>query len=93
MKKNINTNSHKPPHFPFENPPFRLSMGLLKVSKQEWFEIFDIQERSKHFAEKRKLLADHHQDGFMAHALALEASIEAFNMMVKHLTVVRPDLY
>ena len=39
MKKNINTNSHKRPHFPFENPPFTLSMGLLKVPEEEWFEI------------------------------------------------------
>ena len=93
MEKDINTNSHKPPHFPFENPPFRLSMGLLKVSKQEWFEIFDLKERAKHFGEKRKLLADYHQDVFMVDALALEASIEVFNMMVQHLPSVRPDLY
>ena len=93
MKKYFNTNSHKPPHFPFENSPFRLSMGLLKVSRHEWFEIFDIQERAKHFAEKRKLLTDYHEEVFLAHALALAASIEVFNMMVQHLPSVRPDLY
>ncbi|MZH04758.1 MAG: DUF3445 domain-containing protein [Nitrospinae bacterium] len=93
MKKNINTKSHKPPHFPFEDPPFRLSMGLLKVPEEEWFEIFDMQERSHQLAEKRKLLADCHQDVFMAHPSSLEASKEVFNKMVEHLPAVRPDLY
>ena len=41
-------------HFPFENPPFRLSMGLLKVPEQEWFEIFDQKERFFQMKEKKK---------------------------------------
>ena len=39
---------HRPPHFPFDEPPFRLSMGLIKIPIEEWFEIFDLQE-SEHF--------------------------------------------
>ena len=58
MKKYKNKTSQikqqKFPHFPFENPPFPLSMGLLKVPEQEWFEIFDQKERFYQMKEKRK---------------------------------------
>ncbi len=47
-------NQNNPPHFPFEDSPFRLSMGLLKISAKEWFEIFDLQERASQINEKRR---------------------------------------
>ena len=93
MKKNMNIDSHKPPHFTFENPPFRLSMGLKKVPEEEWFEIYDMKERAKQLAEKRLLLADYHQDVFMADSSAHLASTEVFNTIAKHLPTTRPDLY
>jgi hypothetical protein len=80
-------------HFPFEEPPFRLSMGLLKIPEVEWFEIFDQKERAFQMAEKRKLLASHHEDVFMADPLALMASKEALDLMLKFLPSFRPDLY
>jgi len=91
--KNSKTNQQKPPHFPFEEPPFRLSMGLLKISEEEWFEIFDQQERAFQMAEKRKLLAAYHGDVFMADPSAFMASSEVLNLMLKHLPSIRPDLY
>jgi len=83
----------KPPHFPFEDPPFRLSMGLLKIPEGDWFEIYDLQERALQLAEKRKFLADCHDDVFMADPSALMASSEVLNLMLDHLPATRPDLY
>ena len=93
QKINNKINRQKPPHFPFEEPPFPLSMGLIKISEGEWFEIFDQQERAFQMVEKRKLLADHHNDVFMADPSAFMASKEVLNLMLKHLPSVRPDLY
>ena len=90
---NHELDQQKPPHFPFEEPPFKLSMGLHKIPEEEWFEIYDLQERAIQMAEKRKLLASHHDDVFMADHASDKASIEVLNMMVKHLPSVRPDLY
>ncbi len=97
MKKYKNETSQikqqKFPHFPFENPPFRLPMGLLKVPEQEWFEIFDQKERFFQMKEKRKLLANHHAEVFMANPSALKASKEALLLILKNLPAIRPDLY
>jgi len=93
QKKNSKINQQKPPHFPFEEPPFCLSMGLLKIPEREWFEIFDQHERAFQMAEKRKLLANHHGDVFMADPSAFMASSEVLNLMLKHLPSIRPDLY
>jgi dimethylamine monooxygenase subunit A len=87
------TNHNKPPHFPFEDPPFRLSMGLLKISDEEWFEIFDLQERALQMDEKRRLLSEHHNSVFLADPSSLAASTEVLNLMHEHLPAVRPDLY
>jgi len=93
QEKNSKINWQKPPHFPFEEPPFRLSMGLLKIPEEEWFEIFELQERAFQMAEKRRLLANHHDDVFMADPSAFMASREVLTMMLKHLPAIRPDLY
>ena len=82
LNKNIKITSHKPPHFPFEDPPFALTMGLLKIPDSEWFEIFDLKERALQLAEKRKFLASIHKDVFMADASALSASIDTLNLMI-----------
>lgn len=93
LNKNIKITSHKPPHFPFEDPPFALSMGLLKIPDSEWFEIFDLKERALQLAEKRKFLASIHKDVFMADASALTASKDVLNLMLKNLVTYQPDLY
>mgnify|MGYP003956604567 FL=1 len=90
-KKKISQN--ETPHFPFEEPPFRLSMGLVKIPIEEWFEIFDLQEWEFQMKEKRRLLANHHGDIFMAAPSSLAASTEVLNLMLKHLPAIRPDLY
>ena len=93
QKKENHCSQNNPPHFPFEEPPFRLSMGLLKTPIEEWFEIFDPEERAFQMEEKRRLLADHHEDIFMAVPSSYAASTETLNLMVKHLPIIRPDLY
>ncbi len=93
MKKSSNPDHQKPRHFPFEDPPFRLSMGLLKIPETEWFEIFDLQERALQMAEKRKLLANNQEDVFISDPSALAASTEVLNLMLKHLPSIRPELY
>jgi hypothetical protein len=93
QKKNSKINRQDYPHFPFEEPPFALSMGLLKIPEEEWFEIFEPQERAFQMEEKRKLLANHHDDVFMADPAAFMASKEVLNLMLKHLPAIRPDLY
>ena len=46
MKKSRKSDRQRHPHFPFEDPPFRLSMGLVKIPESEWFEIFDYFNKS-----------------------------------------------
>ena len=91
--KNIKRISHSPPHFPFEDPPLALSMGLQKVSNSDWFEIFDLKERALQLKEKRNFLASIHKDVFMADASALKASIDVLKLMLINLTTYQPDLY
>ena len=85
--------SQIPPHFPFEEPPFSLSMGLLKVPDSEWFEIYDLKERALQLKAKKKFLASIHDDVFMADPSALKASIDTLNLMLINLTTYQPDLY
>ena len=92
-KKNIKRISHSPPHFPFEDPPFALSMGLLKVPNSDWFETFDLKERGLQLEAKRNFLASMHKDVFMADASALKTSIDVLNLMLINLTTYQPDLY
>ena len=93
QKKERHLSQNNPPHFPFEEPPFRLSMGLLKTPIEGWFEIFDPEERAFQMEEKRRLLAIYHDDIFMADPSSFAASTEVLNLMLKHLPALRPDLY
>ena len=93
IRKNIKRISHKPPHFPFEDPPFALSIGLLKIPDAEWFEIFDLKERALQLMEKRKFLASIHKEVFIADASALKASKDILSLMLENLITYRPDLY
>ncbi|SVB24439.1 uncharacterized protein METZ01_LOCUS177293 [marine metagenome] len=86
-------NSNAPLHFPFEDPPFRLSMGLLKIPVSDWFEIFDLRERAFQMSEKRKHLASQFDDVFIADPSSYSASKEALGLMLNHLPSFRPDLY
>jgi len=69
-------------------------MGLLKVSIDEWFEIFDLEERAFQMKEKRRLLATYHNNIFMADPSSLAASTEVLNLMLQHLPLwLRPLTY
>ena len=91
--KNIKRISHSPPHFPFEEPPLALSMGLQKVPNSGWFEISDLKERALQLEEKRNFLASIHKDVFMADTSALAASVDVLKLMLVNLTTYQPDLY
>lgn len=93
MSTSKKSNQHKPPHFPFEDPPFRLSMGLLKVHASEWFEILDLEERAVQLNEKQKLLTHYPNEIFRSDPSALPASKEVLELMLEHLPTFRPDLY
>jgi dimethylamine monooxygenase subunit A len=93
MKKSNKSDRQRYPHFPFEDPPFRLSKGLVNIPESEWFEIFDLQERALQLAEKKRLLANYHDDVFISDPSAIMASKEVFNLMLEHLPAVRPELY
>jgi dimethylamine monooxygenase subunit A len=92
-KKAPKKNSNIPPHFPFETPPFRLSMGLIKVPVSDWFEIFDLQERAFQMSEKRRYLTCQYDDVFIADPSSYPASKEVLGLMLNHLPSFRPDLY
>ena len=51
------------------------------------------EERAFQMEEKRRHLADHHEDIFMAATSSYAASTETLNLMLKHLPIIRPDLY
>ena len=88
QKKERHFSQKNPPHFPFEESPFRLSMGLLKTPIEEWFEIFDLEERAFQMEEKRRLLDIYHDDIFMANPSSFAASTEVLNLMLKYLPMV-----
>ena len=68
---------------PFENSPFRHSMGLFKISENDWFEINEPTERAFQMNEKRKLLSRIHNEIFIAEKSALKASKEVLSLMIK----------
>tara|TARA_B100000686_G_scaffold351762_1_gene451443 strand:+ start:3023 stop:3961 length:939 start_codon:yes stop_codon:yes gene_type:complete len=78
---------------PFENAPFRHSLGLNKISEKDWFEINDPDERAFQMGEKRKFLSKIQDEVFMAEPSALKASEEVLKLMLKHLPKYHPNHY
>ena len=78
---------------PFENAPFHHSMGLNKISEDDWFEITDENERAFQMNEKKNLLLKVPDEIFMAEHSALKASEEVLKLMLKHLPKYHPSFY
>ena len=83
----------RPPHLPFEEPPFRMVLDVAKTPEKDWFEVGNDTERSFQMIEKERLLASRHADIFMADDRALQASQETLDLMLDHLPVFWPDHY
>jgi hypothetical protein len=75
-------------HLPFEPGPYRMAMGLITVPQTEWFEL-DARYGDE-MAERRRLLAEQHDDVFGVLPEAEDACQEVLRRVVAHLTARYP---
>ena len=78
-------------HLPFEPGPYRMAMSLITVPAAEWFEL-DARYVDD-MAERRRLLAERHDDVFGVLPEAEDASREVLQRLVTHLTTQFPDWF
>jgi hypothetical protein len=76
---------------PFEPGPFRLRMGLSNLDLAHWIQVDE--KMPLDLAEKRRLLAERHQDVFAAMPAAEDGAREVLELLVAHLPVAYPDVY
>jgi dimethylamine monooxygenase subunit A len=80
-----------PDYLPFQDGPFRLAMGLLALKPEDWIEV------GEGFAEqlrlKRALLAECHDDCFLALDGTEAAGAEVLTLLFEHLPARFPDIY
>jgi dimethylamine monooxygenase subunit A len=78
-------------HLPFEPGPYRMAMSLVTVPAAEWFELDE--RYVDDMAERRRLLAERHEDVFGVLSEAEDASREVLQRLVTHLTAQFPDWF
>jgi hypothetical protein len=78
-------------HLPFEPGPYRMAMSLVTVPAAEWFELDE--RYVDDMAERRRLLAERHEDVFGVLSEAEDASREVLQRLVTHLTMQFPDWF
>ena len=78
-------------HLSFETGPYRMAMGLITVPQSDWMEL-DASYRED-MAERRRLLAERHDDVFGVLPEAEDASREALERLVAYLTTWFPDWF
>jgi hypothetical protein len=78
-------------HLPFETGPYRMAMSLVTVPAAEWMEL-DARYADE-MAERRRLLAEQHDDVFAVQPEAEDASREVLQRLVAHLTAQFPDWF
>jgi dimethylamine monooxygenase subunit A len=78
-------------HISFEPGPYRMAMGLYAVAEPEWFEIDTLYPAE--LAERRRLLAEQHDDVYGAAANSAPARAETLAMLLEHLTRVHPTWF
>jgi hypothetical protein len=78
-------------YLPFESGPYRMAMALTTVPESVWFELDD--QYCEEMAERRRLLAERHQDVFGALPQSDAARHEALREMVANLTTQAPQWF
>jgi hypothetical protein len=78
-------------YLPFESGPYRMAMGLVTVPEAEWIELDN--RYADEMAERRRLLAERHDDVFAVLPEAEEACREVLQRLVAYLTVRFPDWF
>nr|WP_294513604.1 DUF3445 domain-containing protein [uncultured Rhodopila sp.] len=76
-------------HLPFEPGPYRMGMDLVSVPEAAWFELD--QRYLPEMAERRRLLAEAHDDVFAALPGSGPARAEALEVVLAALTTHHPD--
>ncbi len=80
-----------PDYLPFQGGPFRLAMGLLALKPEDWIEV------GEGFADqlrlKRALLAERHDECFLALDGTERAGGEVLALLFDHLPARFPELY
>jgi dimethylamine monooxygenase subunit A len=86
---------HQPPpetiYLPFETGAYRLAMGLVALPAAEWIEL-DARYADE-MAERRRLLAERHDDVFGVLPEAEDAGREVLRRLVAYLTTQFPDWF
>lgn len=77
--------------YPFLDPPYRMTMGLLPLAAADWILVDATFERD--LAEKERLLATRHGEVFAALPDADAGSREALDRLATHLPAHAPDRY
>jgi dimethylamine monooxygenase subunit A len=78
-------------YLPFETGPYRMSMSLVALPPAEWMEL-DARYADE-MAERRRLLAERHDDVFGVLPEAEDASREALQRLVTYLTAQFPQWF
>src|SRR5579872_4989637 len=78
-------------HLPFESGPYRMAMSLVTVPATEWFELDA--RYVEEMTERRRLLAERHDDVFGVLPDAEDASREVLQRVVAYLTTQFSDWF
>jgi hypothetical protein len=78
-------------YLPFEAGPYRMAMSLVALTAAEWIEL-DVRYVDE-MAERRRLLAEHHDNVFAVLPEAEDASREVLQRLVAHLTAQFPQWF
>ena len=78
-------------HLPFETGPYRTAMSLVTVPAAEWIELDA--RYVEEMAERRRLLAERHDDVFGVLPESEDASHEVLQRLVAYLTTQFPDWF
>jgi len=78
-------------HAPFEPGSFKLRMGLSSLDLDDWIEVDE--RMPADLAEKRRLLADRHEDVFAALPSADAGTREVLELLATHLPIAHPHVF
>jgi len=78
-------------HLPFEPGPYRMAMDLVTLPESAWFELDD--RYPAELAERRRLLAERHDDVFAALPISDAARAETLAMVAENLGTHRSDWF